>query len=50
MEAMVISAVLFSSFVSAFMIQKGALEGFFRIMETRREYRSGDTIHPPEAC
>jgi hypothetical protein len=41
MEAVIISAVLFSSFAGAFMIQKVTLEGLFRIMEARCRYWSG---------
>ena len=34
MEATVIATTLLSSFVCALVIQKGTLEGLFRIMET----------------
>jgi hypothetical protein len=39
MDAVIIGATLISSFVGAFVIQKAALEGLFRIMETGRRAR-----------
>jgi hypothetical protein len=39
MEAFVIGATLFGSFLGAFAIQKAALEGLFRIMDTGRRNR-----------
>jgi len=39
MDAVIIGATLISSFVGAFVIQKAALEGLFRIMETGRRSR-----------
>ena len=48
MEAVIIGATLLSSFVGAFAIQKAALEGFFRIMETERRAVSSP-LAPPGA-
>ncbi|HTX36841.1 MAG TPA: hypothetical protein VME43_17550 [Bryobacteraceae bacterium] len=45
MEAVIVGATLLSSFVGAFVIQKAALEGLFRIMETER--RSAGTLPAP---
>ncbi len=42
MEALIISAVFLGSFAGAFVIQKGTLEGLFRIMDTRRRGLSQD--------
>jgi hypothetical protein len=39
MEAVVIGATLFGSFLGAFAIQKVALEGLFRIMDAGRRAR-----------
>jgi hypothetical protein len=39
MDALLISATLFGSFVGAFVLQKAALEGLFRIMDTGRRSR-----------
>lgn len=39
MEAFVIGATLVGSFVGAFALQKAALEGLFRIMDTGRRAR-----------
>jgi hypothetical protein len=39
MEAVVITATLFGSFATAFVIQKAALEGLFRMMATNRRER-----------
>ena len=39
MDALLISATLFGSFVGAFVLQKAALEGLFRIMDTGRRTR-----------
>jgi hypothetical protein len=39
MEGFVIGATVLGSFVGAFMIQKAALEGLFRIMRTGRPPR-----------
>jgi hypothetical protein len=39
MEAVVIGATLFGSFLGAFAIQKAALEGLFRIMAAERRPR-----------
>ncbi len=36
MEAVIIGAILVTSFVGAFVVQKGALAGLFRIMDTKR--------------
>jgi len=36
METVIIGATVLSSFVGAFVIQKAALEGIFRMMETER--------------
>ena len=39
MDALVISATLFGSFLGAFALQKVALEGLFRIMAAERRPR-----------
>jgi hypothetical protein len=39
METVVIAATLLSSFAGAFVIQKAALEGLFRMMQTDRRDR-----------
>lgn len=39
METFVIAAALFGSFAGAFVLQKAALEGLFRIMESDRRAR-----------
>jgi hypothetical protein len=39
METLVIGGALLGSFVGAFMIQKAALEGLFRILEPERRPR-----------
>jgi hypothetical protein len=39
MEAFVIGATLFGSFLGAFVLQKAALEGLFRMMQTDRRAR-----------
>jgi hypothetical protein len=39
MEAVVITATLFSSFAAAWAIQKAALEGLFRMMSPSRRAR-----------
>lgn len=39
MEAVVITATLFGSFVTAWAIQKTALEALFRVMEPNRRAR-----------
>ncbi len=39
MEAVVITAAVFGSFATAFVIQKAALEGLFRMMEPNRRAR-----------
>ena len=39
MEAFVIGATVFGSLVGAFALQKAALEGLFRIMDTGRRVR-----------
>ena len=39
MEALVISATLFGSFLGAWALQKAALEGLFRIMAAERRPR-----------
>jgi hypothetical protein len=39
MEAFVITTTLFGSFVGAFALQKAALEGLFRMMDTERHAR-----------
>jgi hypothetical protein len=39
MDGVVIGATVIGSFVGAFMIQKAALEGLFRIMQTGRRAR-----------
>jgi hypothetical protein len=39
MEAFVITATLFGSFLGAFYIQKAALEGLFRAMDPQRRVR-----------
>jgi len=39
MDAVVIASTLVGSFVGAFVIQKAALEGLFRIMNTERRTR-----------
>jgi hypothetical protein len=39
METLVIGGTLLGSFVGAFMIQKAALEGLFRILNTERRSR-----------
>jgi hypothetical protein len=40
MEALMIAATLIGSFVGAFALQKAALEGLFRIMNTERRTRN----------
>jgi hypothetical protein len=40
MEAVVITATLFTSFAAAFAIQKAALEGLFRMMDPNRRTRN----------
>jgi hypothetical protein len=40
MDAFVIGATVFGTFVGAFVIQKAALEGLFRIMDPHRRDRS----------
>jgi len=39
MDALLISATLFGSFLGAFALQKAALEGLFRIMDNERRDR-----------
>ncbi len=39
MEAIVITATLFGSFLGAFALQKAALEGLFRILDADRRAR-----------
>jgi hypothetical protein len=39
MDALLISATLFGSFLGAFALQKAALEGLFRIMDSDRRER-----------
>lgn len=39
MDAVVIGTALFGSFVGAFVIQKAALEGLLRIMDSGRRVR-----------
>jgi hypothetical protein len=39
MDTLVISATLFGSFLGAFVLQKVALEGLFRIMDPERRSR-----------
>jgi len=39
MDALLISATLFGSFLGAFALQKAALEGLFRIMDHERRER-----------
>jgi hypothetical protein len=39
MELVVIGATLMGSFVGAFVLQKAALEGLFRIMDPQRRAR-----------
>jgi hypothetical protein len=39
MDALVISATLFGSFLGAFALQKAALEGLFRMMGSERRQR-----------
>jgi hypothetical protein len=39
MAAVIVAATLLSSFVVAFAIQKGTLEGLFRFMEMRARIR-----------
>ena len=39
MEAFVIGATLFGSFLGAFALEKAAMEGLFRIMDTGRRAR-----------
>lgn len=39
MDALVISAAVFGSFLGAFALQKAALEGLFRIMDADRRSR-----------
>jgi hypothetical protein len=39
MEAFLIGATLLGSFAGAFWMQKAALEGLFRVMETGRRVR-----------
>jgi hypothetical protein len=39
MEALIISATVFGSFLGAFALQKAALEGLFRMMGTDRRSR-----------
>ncbi len=46
MEAVIIGATLLSSFVGAFAIQKVALEGLFRIMETERRALRAPLLPP----
>jgi len=39
MEALLISATLVGSFFGAFVLQKAALEGLFRVMNAERRFR-----------
>jgi hypothetical protein len=39
MDALLISATLFGSFLGAFALQKAALEGLFRMMGSERRHR-----------
>ena len=39
MDALLISATIFGSFLGAFALQKAALEGLFRIMDAERRER-----------
>jgi hypothetical protein len=39
MDAFIITAALFGSFAGAFILQKAALEGLFRIMQMERRAR-----------
>jgi len=45
METVIIGATLISSFAGAWVIQKAALEGLFRIMETER--RTASALRTP---
>jgi len=44
MDALVIAATLFGSFAGAFVLQKAALEGFFRILGVDRELTDRDRL------
>jgi hypothetical protein len=46
MEAVIIGATLISSFAGALAIQKVALEGLFRIMETERRSLRAPLVPP----
>ncbi len=48
METVIVGATVLSSFVGAFVIQKAALEGLFRIMQTERR-AAGTSAKPPLA-
>ena len=47
MEAFVITTTLLGSFVGAFALQKAALEGLFRMMDTERTFAKADARRAP---